>query len=124
MEQAKRNVVRIGEYAWPTEEPAEGQYDLEWIDRAITLAVKHHLAVVMSTPTDAPPAWLTSKYPDTLGVDADGHRRERGNRRQFNYASPHYREFCRPIVSQLAKPFSHNPNVIGWQIRHESTTAT
>lgn len=75
----------------------------------------------MSTPTDAPPAWLTSKYPDTLGIDADGHRREHGNRRQFNYASPHYREFCRQIVSQLAKRFGHNPNVIGWQIGNEYT---
>jgi beta-galactosidase len=121
MEQAKMNVVRIGEFAWSTEEPAEGHYDLDWIDRAIALAAKHHLAVVMSTPTDAPPAWLTSKYPDTLGIDADGHRREHGNRRQFNYASPHYREFCRQIVGQLAKRFGHDPNVIGWQIGNEYT---
>src|SRR5260221_5612710 len=116
MEQARMNVVRIGEFAWSTMEPSEGYYDLDWVDRAITLAAKHHLAVVMSTPTDAPPAWLTSKYPDTLGTNADGHLREHGNRRQFNYASPHYRYFCQLIVAQLAKRFGHHANVIGWQI--------
>src|SRR5580704_1935375 len=115
MEQAHMNVVRIGEFAWSTMEPTEGHYDLDWIDQAITLAAKHHIAVVIGTPTDAPPAWLTSKYPDTLGMNADGRWREHGNRRQFNYASPHYRQFCAEIVTQLARRFGHNPDVIGWQ---------
>jgi beta-galactosidase len=121
MEQAHMNVVRIGEFAWSTEEPSEGHYNLDWIDQAIALAAKHHIAVVMSTPTDAPPAWLTTKYPDTFGMNADGHYREHGGRRQFNYASPHYRQLCALIVTQLAKRFGHNPNVIGWQIGNEYT---
>jgi hypothetical protein len=121
MEQAHMNVVRIGEFAWSTEEPNENHFDLAWLDRAIALAAKHHLVVVMSTPTDAPPAWLTAKYPDTLGMNADGHYREHGNRRQFNYASPHYRQLCSRIVNQLAKRFGHNPNILGWQIGNEYT---
>ena len=121
MQDAHMNVVRIGEFAWSTMEPSEGHYDLDWLDRAITLAAKHHLAVVLGTPTDAPPAWLTTKYPDTLGMNADGHYREHGNRRQFNYASPRYRQLCALIVTQLAKRFGHNPNVIGWQIGNEYT---
>ncbi len=121
MEQAHFNVVRIGEFAWSSIEPSEGHYDLDWLDRAIALAAKHHLAVVMSTPTDAPPAWLTSKYPDTLGTNADGKLREHGNRRQFNYASPHYRQFCAEIVTKLAERLGHNQNIIGWQIGNEYT---
>lgn len=121
MEQAHMNVVRVGEFAWSTEEPSEGHYNFGWLQRAIALAAKHHIAVVLATPTDAPPAWLTSKYPDTLGTDADGRRREHGNRRQFSYSSPHYRTFCKQIVEQLAKHFGHNPNVIGWQIDNEYT---
>lgn len=119
MQDAHMNVVRIGEFAWSTLEPSEGHYDLDWMDRAIALAAKHHIVVVIGTPTDAPPAWLTSKYPDTLGMNADGRWREHGNRRQFNYASPHYRQFCVEIVTQLARRFGHNPNVIGWQIGNE-----
>lgn len=90
MEQAHFSVIRVGEFAWSSLEPSEGRYDLDWMDRAVRLAAKHHLAVVIGTPTDAPPAWLTTRYPETLGVNADGHTREHGNRRQFNYASPRY----------------------------------
>ena len=121
MQDAHMNVVRVGEFAWSTEEPAEGRYDLDWLDRAIALAAKHHIAVVIGTPTDAPPAWLTSKYPDTLGTNADGRRRQHGNRRQFSYSSPRYRHLCELIVAQLANRFGHNPNVIGWQIGNEYT---
>jgi beta-galactosidase len=121
MEQAHMNVVRIGEFAWSTMEPTEGHYDLDWIDQAIALAAKHHIVVVIGTPTDAPPAWLTSKYPNTLGMNADGRLREHGSRRQFNYANPRYRQLCALIVTQLAKRFGNNPNIIGWQIGNEYT---
>jgi len=121
MEQAHMNVVRVGEFAWSTLEPTEGHYELDWLDRAITLAAKHHIAVVIGTPTDAPPAWLTTKYSETLGMNADGHLREHGNRRQFNYANPKYRELCAQIVTQLARRFGSNPDVIGWQIGNEYT---
>jgi beta-galactosidase len=119
MQDAHMNVVRVGEFAWSTLEPTEGHYDLDWLDRAITLAAKHHIAVVIGTPTDAPPAWLTAKYPNTLGMNADGQWRQHGERRQFNYASPRYRQLCALIVTQLARRFGHNPNVIGWQIGNE-----
>ena len=87
MQDAHFNVVRIGEFAWSSLEPSEGHYDFAWMERAIALAAKHHIAVVIGTPTDAPPAWLTQKYPDTLGMNADGRLREHGGRRQFNFAS-------------------------------------
>lgn len=121
MEQAHMHVVRVGEFAWSALEPSEGRYDLDWLDRAIALAAKHHIAVVIGTPTDAPPAWLTSKYPDTLGMDPDGRIRQHGNRRQFNYASPRYRHYCALIVAELVRRFGHNPDVIGWQIGNEYT---
>lgn len=121
MEQAHMHVVRVGEFAWSSLEPSEGHFELDWLDRAIALAAKHHIAVVIGTPTDAPPAWLTQKYPETLGVDADGRRREHGSRRQFNYANPKYRELCRIIVAQLGRRFGHNIDVIGWQIGNEYT---
>ncbi len=121
MEAAHMRVVRVGEYAWSALEPSEGHYDLDWLERAIDMAGRHHISVVIGTPTDAPPAWLTSKYPDTLGMDADGRIREHGDRRQFNYASPRYRHLCALIVAKLAQRFGHNPNVIGWQIGNEYT---
>lgn len=72
MQAAGIDMVRIGEFAWSTMEPREGQYTLDWIDRAIAAAARHHIFTVLGTPTDAPPAWLTQKYPDTLRVDETG----------------------------------------------------
>lgn len=121
MEQAHFSVVRVGEFAWSTMEPSEGHYKFAWLDRAIALAGRHHIAVVLGTPTDTPPAWLTSKYPETLRVDETGMHAQHGNRRQFNYANPLYRRFCAEIVAQMASRYGHNPNVIGWQIGNEYT---
>jgi beta-galactosidase len=113
MEEAHLHVVRVGEFAWSRMEPAEGHYDLDWLERAVRLAEKHHIAVVLGTPTDAPPAWLTAAHPETLRMDATGRLAEHGARRQFNYANPHYRMFCAEIAGQLARRFGHDPNVIG-----------
>ena len=121
MEEAHLHVVRVGEFAWSTLEPAEGHYDLDWLERAIRLAEKHHIQVVIGTPTDAPPAWLTRMHPETLRMDASGRMAEHGGRRQFNYASPAYRKFCAGIVEQLARRFGNNPDLIGWQIGNEYT---
>jgi beta-galactosidase len=63
MEAAHINFVRVGEFAWSTLEPSEGNYQLDWLDHAIRAAEKHHIAVVIGTPSAAPPAWLTTKYP-------------------------------------------------------------
>ena len=121
MEDAHLHVVRVGEFAWSTMEPEEGHYDLDWLERAVRLAEKHHIEVVIGTPTDAPPAWLTRAHPATLRVDASGRTAEHGSRRQFNYASPEYRKFCSGIAEQLARRFGHDPDVIGWQIGNEYT---
>jgi len=119
MEAAHIHMVRVGEFAWSSIEPAEGRFDLDWLDRAIALAAKHHIVVVIGTPTDAPPAWMTTKYPDVLRVDIDGRPDQHGMRRQFSYTSPRYKEFCRIVAEKLALRFGHDPNVVGWQIGNE-----
>nr|WP_221364142.1 beta-galactosidase [Sphingomonas jinjuensis] len=115
------NVVRIGEFAWARMEPAEGKFDLDWLDRVIRLAERHGLKVVLCTPTDTPPAWLTSTYPDTLRVDGSGTRLGHGGRRQFSISSPRYRALSKRIVSAMATRFGRDRAVIGWQIGNEYT---
>jgi beta-galactosidase len=119
MEAAHIRFVRVGEFAWSRLESSEGHYDLDWLDRAIRAAARHHIAVVIGTPSAAPPAWLTTKYPETLRIKEDGQRDEHGNRQQFNWADPKYRELARAMAEQEAKRFGHDPNVIGWQIDNE-----
>ncbi len=119
MQQAGIHMVRIGEFAWSRMEPEEGHYDLDWLDHAIAAAAKHDIYTVIGTPTAAPPAWLTQKYPETLRVSEDGRRAGHGNRQQFNWANAKYREMARKIAEQMAKRFGHNPYVLGWQIDNE-----
>jgi beta-galactosidase len=119
MEAANIKVVRITEFAWSRMEPAEGHYDLEWLDRAIALAAKHHIVSVLGTPTATPPAWLTLKHPEILRVEPDGQRVTHGNRAHASAASVIYRDYCRKITEQMAGRYGHNPNVVGWQIDNE-----
>ena len=119
MEAADLKVVRVGEFAWSRMEPSEGHYDLDWLERAVNLAARHHIVSVLGTPTATPPAWLTQKYSDTLRVESDGQRVTHGNRAHASSTSARYREFCRRIAEQMAKRFGHNPNVVGWQIDNE-----
>lgn len=119
MEAAHVHLVRIGEFAWSRMEPREGVYDFGWLDRAIAAAARHHIVVVLGTPTAAPPAWLTEKYPDTLRVNNEGVRDEHGNRQQFSLASTRYLRFARDIAEQMARRYGHNPDVVGWQLDNE-----
>ena len=119
MEKAHITFTRVGEFAWSTMEPSEGNFQLDWLERAIRLAEKHHIAIVIGTPTAAPPAWLTQKYPETLRTLPDGRKDQHGGRQQFDWSNPKYRELCRIIATKLAERFGHDPNVIGWQIDNE-----
>ena len=119
MEAAHINVVRVAEFAWSTLEPSEGHFELEWLDRAIEQAARHHIYVVIGTPTAAPPAWLTTQYPDVLRVDEDGRPDEHGQRQQFSFSSPRYRTLAHRIAEVLATHYGHNPSVVGWQIDNE-----
>lgn len=119
MQAANIKVVRVAEFAWSRMEPSEGHYEFDWLERAIALAAKHNIVSVLGTPTAAPPAWLTSKYPDTLRIDEHGERAVHGNRAQGSVTSPRYLEFCARIAEQMAKRFGKNPNVPGWQLDNE-----
>lgn len=119
MQRANIHFVRVGEFAWSRMEPSEGDYHFGWLERAIDEAGKRGIYTVIGTPTAAPPAWLTQKYPETLRMEEDGQRAKHGNRQQFNWDDPKYRELAHDIASRLAQKFGHNPYVIGWQIDNE-----
>lgn len=118
MQKAHIHLVRLGEFCWACMEPQEGQYKLDWLERAIDLAGRHGIYAVLATPISGPPEWMIQKYPDILATP-DGYQRPNSERATFNFTSPRYRQFVRGIDEQLAKRFGHNPYVIAWQLGNE-----
>ncbi len=119
MQAAGVRMVRMAEYAWSRMEPREGRFDFDWLQRAVEMAGRHKIFVVLGTPTGAPPAWLTQKYPDVMRVDENGRRAIPGGREHYSYSSPRYRPYARRIAEEMAKRFGRHPNVIGWQVDNE-----
>lgn len=111
--------VRIGEFAWKRMEPVEGQYDFDWLDRAIDTLGAAGLKVVLGTPTATPPAWVVAKHPDMLPVDAEGRVRGYGSRRHYCFSHPGYLSECRRIVTRMAERYGQNPHICAWQTDNE-----
>lgn len=119
MQKAHMHVVRVGEFAWTALEPAEGKYELGWLEHAINLAGQHGIYVILGTPTAGPPVWMATKYPDILITQANGKQYTGSTRNHYNWNSDRYKRFVREMDEQLSKRFGHNPWVIGWQIDNE-----
>ena len=116
--------VRIAEFSWSTIQPAEGAYDWVWLDHAVAHARATGLKVVLGTPTAAPPAWMTEKYPEILLVEPDGRPGRHGGRRQFSVGSALYRQKAAQIAGLMAARYGRDPCVLGFQIDNEYGRAT
>lgn len=119
MKEAGFTVARVAEFAWSTLEPAEGRFELDWLIKACELLYQNGLAVVIGTPTAAPPAWLTSKYPETLAVGEDGRPVQHGNRVHYCVNSGTYHRKAEAVASAMARRLGRLPGVVGWQIDNE-----
>jgi beta-galactosidase len=112
-------VVHMGEFSWARLEPRKGKYDFEWLDKAVGLAEKYGLKVILCSTSATPPAWLSEKHPEILRVGEDGRRLAHGRRQQASFSSDFYRKFSLKLIEKLAKRYGDNPSVIGWQLDNE-----
>ena len=110
------NVVRIGEFTWGLCERQEGKYDFAWLKRVMDLLGKSGIQVVLSTPTAAPPIWLTKKHPEILPVDERGLTKHEGTRRAVCLNSDVYWDYSKRIVTAMANALGKHPQLIAWQI--------
>lgn len=111
--------THFAEFAWAQLEPQEGMYSFEWLDRAVELAAKYDLKVVLCTSTATPPVWLTRNYPEILIQQENGVTLDHGARQHASFASPLYRELSYKMIEQLAKRYGNDKRVIGWQLDNE-----
>lgn len=113
--------VRIAEFAWALMEPSEGKFEFAWLRRSVETLKKHNIAVILGTPSAAPPPWLTVKYPDVVEVNAQGEPLHPGGRRFTCPTNKTYRRLSLAVASEMARAFADVPGVVGWQIDNEFT---
>jgi beta-galactosidase len=119
MADAGLSLVRMGEFAWAELEPEAGRLDFAWLDDAVEVFAGHGLAVVLGTPTAAPPMWLVREHPDVLPLAADRHRVGFGTRRHSCPNAPAFLEATDRIVAALAEHYGDDERVCAWQIDNE-----
>lgn len=121
-----RNISDMGfefthyaEFAWAQLEPEEGKYDFSWLDRAVALAAKYNLKVIMCTSTATPPAWLARKHPEILCTNENGQQSDHGSRQAASFSSTFYRQYALIMVEKLAQHYGNDKRIMGWQIDNE-----
>jgi beta-galactosidase len=116
MQKAGVNVVRIGEFCWGLCEPEEGKFNFAWLKRVIDVMATADIKVVLSTPTAAPPIWLTKKHPEILPLDEHGLPLHEGTRHAVCLNCDVFWDYSKKIVTAMACDVAKHPQVIGWQI--------
>ena len=111
--------THFGEFAWAQLEPQEGVYDFKWLDKAVGIAAKYNLKIIMCTSTATPPVWLVRKHPDILATYEDGTKTDHGSRQHASFSSNYYRSYSLKMIEELAKRYGNNKNIIGWQVDNE-----
>ncbi len=111
--------VHMGEFSWAFLEPTEGNYQFEWLDKAIDLAASKGLKVMLCTPTATTPAWMGIKYPEVYVMNNNYQRGEHGSRQNNSLANPVFRKLSSKIVTEMAKRYGKHPAIWGWQLDNE-----
>lgn len=111
--------THFAEFAWAMIEPEEGKFDFSWLDKAVALADKHGLEVIICTSTATPPVWLATKHPEIYLWDENYIRRLPGARGDYSFSSDVYWNYTEKCVAELARRYGHDKRIWGWQIDNE-----
>ena len=119
MQQAGVDLVTVGVFSWALLEPEEGHYDFGWLDEVLTRLHAGGIAVDLATATASPPPWLSTRYPETLPVDASGHTLWPGGRQAFCPSSPVYRERALALCTAMAARYGGHAALALWHVGNE-----
>ena len=119
MREAGVTMVSLGIFSWSRIQPAEGEFDWEWLDEIIELLHEGGIRVDLATATASPPPWATTAYPEMLPQDADGTTFWPGSRQAFAPSSPVYRRLASELVTALAERYAQHPAVALWHVNNE-----
>ena len=119
MREAGLRLATVGVFSWALLEPAEGRYDLDWLEDVLDLLHDGGVLVDLATATASTPPWLSRRYPETLPRTADGSVLSPGARQAWCPSSPVVREAALGLVSRLAERFHDHPALALWHVSNE-----
>ena len=119
LEKAGMNLIRIAESTWSTWEPEEGHFDFSHLHRMLDAARRHHISVIVGTPTYAIPTWLAKKDPTILAITQDGPQIY-GHRQNMDITNETYLRHAEIIIRRLMEEVKDEPHVIGFQLDNET----
>ncbi|MGN9781459.1 beta-galactosidase [Nonomuraea sp. ZG12] len=119
MRAAGVNIVALAIFSWARIQPREDVWDFDWLDEAMDLLHAHGVAVNLATATASPPPWLTTKHPEILPVDADGHTVWPGARQHWRPTSPVFRAHALRLTRALAERYGSHPALAAWHVSNE-----
>ncbi|UQN09058.1 beta-galactosidase [Deinococcus sp. QL22] len=113
------DLLSINIFAWTRLQPDEATFDFAQLDEIVALLHGNGMQVCLGTGTAAHPAWMATRYPDILRVDAQGRKRKFGNRHNSCPSSPTYRHFAPRLAGALAQRYGQHPALALWHISNE-----
>ncbi len=113
------DTVTLNVFSWAALQPQEDVYDFSKLDKIMALCREHGLKVILATSTAAHPAWMATKYPEILRVEANGMKRRFGARHNSCPNSPIYRKYSVRLAEKLAQRYGTYDNIIAWHISNE-----
>jgi beta-galactosidase len=111
--------VHYAEFAWAQIEPSESVYDFAWLDRAVAIAARNGLQVIMCTSTATPPVWLTRKYPEILIEHENATKTDHGARQHPSVSNHFFRSYSLKTIEKLAQHYGNDSRIMGWQLDNE-----
>ena len=119
MVKAGINTVAVGVFSWGRIQPAEDEWDFDWLDTVIDKLGSAGISVDLGTATASAPLWLYEKYPQILPVQKDGIVVGPGSRQSWRPESMIYRKFALELCRRLAERYGDNPTVTAWHVGNE-----
>ncbi|GIJ72354.1 beta-galactosidase [Virgisporangium ochraceum] len=119
MRRAGVTLATVGVFSWARIQPAEGEFDFDWLDRVIGLLDDGGIKVCLATATASPPPWATTRYPGMLTENRDGATRWPGSRQHQAPTSPDYSRLATELVTAIVDRYRDHPAVAMWHINNE-----